>query len=90
MRCSEEDPIPGIREVKWRVLYRDDDLAQCFITECSARIAFPGRGYKARVLDSSLDETSRKTRNSDCNDYMKDKRTSSTGLRRPHVERDES
>lgn len=83
MWCLERDPIPGEREVRWRVVYMDDDLTNGFITECSARLAFVGIG-EPRVLSAALDNTSRKTRNEDYKAFMKEKAAPTTGPRRPH------
>lgn len=84
MQCKEGDPIPGEREVQWRVTYMDDDLERGYITECSARVVFVGVGTPRIDGLPALDNTSRKTRNDDYNNFMNGKRQSSTGPRRPH------
>lgn len=84
MRCTEQDPIPGEREIRWRMTYMDDDMSRGYITECSARIAFVGIGDPKVIGTPALDNTSRKRRNDDYNDFMRDKRAPSTGPRRQH------
>lgn len=84
MHCKDPDPIPGEREVRWRLMYTDDDMERGYITECSATISFAGFGSPKVVGLPALDNTSRKERNDDYNDYMKGKRAPSTGPRRPH------
>lgn len=83
MRCIEDDPVPGEREIKWRVTYMDDDMSRGYITECAARIAFV-MGAPRLLGIPALDNTSRKQRNDDYNQFMKDKKAPSTGPRRPH------
>ena len=83
MRCIEQDPIPGEREVRWRITYMDDDMLRGYITECSARIAFV-MDSPTVVGVSALDKTSRKARNDDYNNFMRDKKAPSTGSRRSH------
>jgi hypothetical protein len=84
MRCQETDPIPGEREVTWRVTYTDDDLERGYVTECSATVVFVGFGEPRVIGLPALDNTSRKTRNDDYNVYMQGKKESSTGPRRAH------
>ncbi len=82
MQCRENDPIPGEREVRWRVTYMDDDMRRGYITECSVRVAFALRSPSV-VGEPAYDTTSRKVRNDDYNEYMRDKGAPSTGPRRP-------
>lgn len=84
MRCKDPDPIPGEREVRWRVMYMDDDLECGYITECSTKVVFVGFGDPRIDGLPALDATSRKARNEDYNEYMKSKKQSSTGPRRAH------
>lgn len=82
MQCKESDPVPGQREVRWRVTYMDDDLERGYVTECSATLIFVGIGEPRVVGLPALDSTSRKMRNDDYNNYMKGKHQPSTGPRR--------
>lgn len=84
IRCDDSDPDPGEREVRWRLMYMDDDMKDGFITECSVRIAFVGIGSPRVLGEPAYDTTSRKQRNDDYLSYMKDKQAASTGPRRPH------
>lgn len=84
MQCKDPSPIPGEREVRWRVTYMDDDMERGYITECSAKVIFVGLGSTRIDGLPALDGTSRKARNDDYNAYMEDKTPPSTGPSRPH------
>jgi hypothetical protein len=73
MQCNDGEPIPGEREVRWRVTYMDDDMERGYITECSATVVFVGSGQPRIKGLPTLDSTSRKARNDAFNEYLKDK-----------------
>lgn len=73
MQCKDPSPIPGEREVRWCVMYMDDDMERGYITECSATVIFVGIGSPRIKGLPALDGTSRKARNDDYNTYMRDK-----------------
>lgn len=90
MQCRENDPIPGDREVRWRLMYMDDDLRRGYITECSVVVSFVGMGAPRIIGEPSYDRTTRRQRNEDYNRYMADKGALSTGPRRSHDGRQRS
>jgi len=83
MRIMGRDPMPGSREIRWRIVYMDDDMSRGFITECSATVHLV-MGTATVEGTPALDNTSRRDRNADYNEYMKGKKASSTGPRRPY------